>query len=64
MLFCKIKKNKMLSKETILKLITAEKNSYNKYKELCVLYKITPDPIASTRSLSIIETLTLIVNML
>jgi hypothetical protein len=56
-------KNKALSKE-ILILITTEKNTYNQYVEYCSFYGITADPIATTRSSSTIQTLTMIINML
>jgi hypothetical protein len=57
-------KNKALSKEDILILITTEKNTYNQYMEYCSFYGINPDPIATARSSSTIQTLTAIISML
>lgn len=42
----KVDKLIMITKETLLNLISEEKDDFSKYSQSCANYQITPDPIA------------------
>lgn len=47
----------MLSKQIILDLIVEEKEKYSSYIQLCALYKIDPNIIATAKCSTKVETL-------
>lgn len=52
----------VMSKEEILNNISKEKDKYNSYLQLCVYFKVKPDPLATCKHLSKIETLEMILD--